>query len=151
MIIEKRIEELGIIIPEVSPPKAMYVPAKRVGNLLFVSGHLPIREDGVLMTGKLGKDHDIEHGKMAARHCAINMLATLKAELGDLDLIKGFVKLQSFVSCDSGFDQQHMVTNAASELIFEIFGEVGRHARTAVGTNQLPLGATVEIEAIIEI
>ncbi|MCL2228016.1 MAG: RidA family protein [Oscillospiraceae bacterium] len=151
MKIEKKLEELGIKIPEVSPPKAKYVPVRRVGNLLFVSGQLPVKEDGTMYTGKVGKEHDIESGQAAARRCAITMLATLKAELGDLDLIKGFVKLQSFVSSEVGFDQQHIVTNAASELFLDVFGEAGKHARTAVGTNQLPMDATVEIEAIIEV
>lgn len=151
MSVEQKLKELGIILPEVSPPKAMYLPLKRVGNLIFVSGHLPINEDGTMYTGKLGKEHNVKSGQEAARRCAISMLATLKAQLGDLDLIKGIIKLQSFVSSEVGFTEQHIVTNAASELFVEVFGEKGMHARTAIGTNQLPLDATVEIEAIIEI
>ena len=151
MIVERKIKELGIELPAVSPPKAMYVPVKRVGNLLFVSGHLPINDDGTMITGKLGQERGVEYGQSAARRCAINLLATLKSELGDLDLVMNIVKLQSFVSSEAGFDQQHIVTNAASELLYEVFGESGRHARTAVGTNQLPLDATVEIEAIVEV
>ncbi|MCL2392020.1 MAG: RidA family protein [Oscillospiraceae bacterium] len=151
MNIEKRLKELDIALPEVSPPRAMYVPVKRVGNLLFVSGHLPVKEDGTIYTGKLGKEHNAEYGQAAARRCIISMLATLKAELGSLDVIKGFVKLQSFVSCEVGFENQPLVTNGASELLVEIFGEIGRHTRTAVGTNQLPFDATIEIDAIIEI
>lgn len=149
--VEKRLEELGINLPEVSAPKAKYVPVRKVGNLLFVSGQLPVKEDGSLYTGKLGREHDVQSGQDAARRCAINLLATLKAELGDLDLVKSIVKLQSFVSCEAGFTEPHIVTNAASELLIEAFGESGWHARTAIGTNQLPLDAAVEIDAIVEV
>ena len=151
MKIEQRLEELGIVLPEVSPPKAMYVPVKQVGNLLYVSGHLPIKEDGTHYQGKLGEALDVQMGQDAARRCAISILATLKQQLGDLDKVKSIVKLQSFVACVPGFDQQHIVTNAASELFVDVFGEAGRHARTAIGTNQLPLDASVEIEAILEL
>jgi len=151
MSVEKKLDELGIKLPEFSPPKAKYVPAKKAGNLLFVSGQLPVKEDGTIFTGKLGRDHDVQSGQAAAYRCAINLLATLKYELGDLDKVKSIVKLQSFVSCETGFSQPHIVTNAASELLIEVFGENGRHARTAIGTNQLPLDATIEIDAIIEI
>ena len=151
MRIEQRIRELGIALPEASKPKAMYIPVKRAGNLLFVSGQLPIKDDGGLLTGKLGQERSLEYGQDAARRCVINMLAALKSELGDLDLVKGVIKLQSFVNSEAGFTQQHIVTNAASELLYEVFGEIGRHARTAIGTNQLPLDATVEIEAIVEV
>jgi len=151
MTIEQRIQELGIKLPVSSPPKAMYVPIKRTGNLLYVSGQLPIKEDGTLYTGKLGTENNIEYGQEAARFCIINMLAALKAELGELDLIRNIVKIQSFVNSEPDFTQQHIVTNAASELLYDVFGETGRHARSAIGTSQLPLGATVEIEAVIEI
>jgi len=151
MKVEQRLKELGIVLPDVSPPKAMYLPLKRAGNLLFVSGHLPVKEDGSIYTGKLGKEHGVEYGQAAARRCMISMLATLKAELGDLDKIKNIVKLLSLVACEDGFDQPHVVTNAASELLFDVFGDAGRHARSALGTNQLPMNATVEIEAIIEV
>jgi len=151
MKIEARLLEMGITLPEAAAPKAMYVPCKRVGNMLYLSGQLPIDKDGTLLTGRLGRERNTEHGRKAARLCAINLVAAIKAELGDLDLVRNIVKLQSFVSSDETFTEQHIVTNAASELLFEIFGEIGRHARSAVGTNQLPLNASVEIEAIVEI
>jgi len=151
MKVEQKLKELGINLPAFSPPKAKYVPARKVGNLLFVSGQLPVKEDGTIYTGKLGKDHDIESGQAAAQRCAINLLATLKYELGNLDRVRSIVKLQSFVSCEAGFSEPHIVTNAASELLIEVFGENGWHARTAIGTNQLPLDAAVEIDAIVEI
>ena len=151
MKVEERLKELGIELPEVSPPKAMYVPERRVGNLVYVSGQLPVKEDGTFYQGKLGREHDVKTGQAAARRCAIGIIAALKAELGDLDLVKGIIKLQSFVNCEPDFNQQHIVTNGASELLFEVFGEIGKHARTAIGTNQLPLDATIEIEAIVEV
>lgn len=151
MKVEKRLNELGIKIPEASPPGAMYVPVKQVGNILFVSGQVPIRDGRVKYTGKLKSDDDLEHGKAAARLCVINMLAALKDYLKDLDRVKNIVKLQAFVSSDKGFDKQHLVANAASQMLYDIFGEAGRHARTAVGTNQLPMDVTVEIESIVEI
>lgn len=152
MKIEKRIEELGITLPESSEPKAMYIPVKQVGNLLFVSGQLPSKLDGSLLyTGKLGQDLTLEQGQECARACIINMLAAVKYYLKDLDKIKNVVKLQAFVASKTGFDQQHLVTNGASELLFDIFGDIGKHARTAVGINQLPMNAPVEIEAIFEI
>jgi len=151
MIAEEKIKELGIKLPESAPPRAMYVPVKRVGNLLFVSGQLPMREDGTILKGKLGQERDIEFGQEAARLCAVSILAALKAELGDLDLVKNIVKLQVFVNCETGFDFPHLVANGASELLYEVFGEPGRHARSAIGTNQLPLNTTVEVEAIVEV
>jgi len=151
MQVEQRIRELGITLPEKATPKAMYVPVKRVGNMLYLSGQLPIDNEGAMCTGRLGAERDVAYGCGAARLCAINILAVLKNELGDLDLVKNIVKLLAFVSSDEGFTQQHIVANAASELLFEVFGENGRHARSAVGTSQLPLNASVEIEAIVEI
>jgi len=148
---EEKIRGLGINLPESAPPRAMYVPVKRVGNLLYVSGQLPMREDGTILTGKLGKEHTIEYGQEAARLCAVRVLAALKAELGDLDLIKNVVKLQVFVNSEVDFVMQHLVANGASELLYEVFGEAGRHARSAIGTYQLPLDTTVEVEAIVEV
>ena len=150
MNIENRIKELGLDIPDMPAPAAMYVPVAQTGNLLFVSGQLP-KKDGVLMTGKLGADHALEEGQEAARYCAINIIAALKGYLGDLDKVVRIVKLQAFVSSDLGFTDQHLVTNGASQLLFDVFGEAGRHARTAVSVNQLPMDAMVEIEAIVEI
>lgn len=151
MIAEQRIEELGIKLPEQSAPKAMYVPVVRTGNLLFVSGQIPMHEDRLLYVGKVGDQVSQEQAGEAARECIINMLSAIKAEIGDLDKVKRIVKVQAFVNSVVGFTNQHIVVNAASELLFQVFGENGRHARTAVGTNQLPMDAPVEIEAIVEV
>ncbi len=151
MLIEKKLEDLGIKLPKAAAPAAMYIPVKQINNLLFVSGQVPMVNGKVEYTGKIGSEHSIEYGQEAAKICTINMIAALKEYLGDLDKIKNIVKLQGFVSSEVGFDKQHIVINSASQLIFDVFGEKGRHARTAIGTNQLPLDATVEIEAIIEI
>lgn len=151
MKVEKRIEELGIKLPESPAPRAMYVPVKQLGNALFVSGQLPLVDGKLVYTGKVGEERTLEEAQKAAHICAVNILAAVKAYLGDLDKVKNVVKLQAFVSSKTGFEQQHIVVNAASQLLFDVFGEAGRHARTAVGINQLPLDATVEVEAIFEI
>ena len=151
MLIEKRIEELGIKLPAASPPRAMYIPVKRLGNALFVSGQVPMKDGKPVYTGKVGSERSIEYACEAAKLCIMNMLAAIKGYLGDLDRVINIVKLQAFINSETGFNKQHIVANAASELLFEIFGEAGRHARTAVGTSQLPLDFTVEIEAVIEI
>jgi enamine deaminase RidA (YjgF/YER057c/UK114 family) len=152
MNIENKIKQLGIELPASSEPKAMYIPVKQAGNLLFVSGQLPTTKDGQLLyTGKLGKDLTLEQGQECARLCIINMLAAVKYQLKDLDRVKNVVKLQAFVASETGFDKQHLVTNGASELLFDVFEEAGKHARTAVAVNQLPLDSPVEIEAIFEV
>lgn len=151
MIIEKKLEEAGIGLPAMSAPKAMYVPVVQTGDLLFVSGQIPMLDDKLLYTGKVGDTRTLEEAQEAARICVINGLAALKAYLGDLDRIQRFVKVQAFVASKTGFDQQHIVVNAASQLLYDIFGETGRHARTAVALNQLPMDATIEIEFIVEI
>lgn len=149
MIAEQKLKELGIELPKLSEPKAMYIPVREAGNLLFVSGQIPMIGDELLYTGKVGKERTLEDGQAAAKICAVNILAALKAQIGDLDKIKNIVKLQAFVSSETGFDQQHIVINAASELLYDVLGDAGRHARTAIAVNQLPLDATVEIEAIV--
>lgn len=148
---EKRLEELGITLPAMSAPKAMYVPVVQSGKLCFVSGQIPMLDDQLLYTGKVGETRTLEDAQEAARICVINALAALRAHLGDLDRISRFIKVQAFVASRTGFDRQHIVVNAASQLLFDVFGEAGRHARTAVALNQLPLDATVEIEFIVEI
>ena len=150
MKIEARIKELGIELPGMSAPKAMYVPVVQTGNLCFVSGQLPMIGNQ-LCTGKVGETRTLEEAQEAARTCIINGMAALRAHLGDLDRVKRIVKLQAFVASKTGFDQQHIVVNAASQLLYDVFGEPGRHARTAVGLNQLPLDATIEIEMIVEV
>ncbi|HON27932.1 MAG: RidA family protein [Mesotoga sp.] len=151
MFIEKRIKELGIELPPSSPPGAMYVPVKRLGRALFVSDQVPMKDGRPIYTGKVGSERSIEYAQEAARLCVINMLAAVREYLGDLDRVANIVKLQTFVNSETGFTNQHIVANAASQLLHDIFGESGRHARTAIGTNQLPMDFTVEIEAIIEI
>lgn len=151
MKVEERIKALGLSLPVSSPPGALYVPVKAIGNVLFVSGQVPMKEGKPIYTGKVGKERSIEYAKEAARMCIMNLLAAIKDKYKDLDVIKDVVKIQAFVNSEIGFDQQHIVVNAASQLLYDILGEAGRHARTAVGTNQLPMDVTVEIEAIIEL
>lgn len=151
MIVEKRLEEMDIRLPELSAPKALYVPVVQTGKLCFVSGQIPMLDGQLLYAGKVGAERTPEEGQEAARICAVNLLAALRAHLGDLDRIRRVVKLQAFVNSQTGFMQQHIVVNAASQLLYDALGEKGHHARTAVGTNQLPMDATVEIEAIVEV
>lgn len=151
MIVEKRLEEMDIRLPELSAPKALYVPVVQTGKLCFVSGQIPMLDGQLLYAGKVGAERTLEEGQEAARICAVNLLAALRAHLGDLDRIHRVVKLQAFVNSQTGFMQQHIVVNAASQLLYDALGEKGHHARTAVGTNQLPMDATVEIEAIVEV
>lgn len=151
MIVEKRLEEMDIRLPELSAPKALYVPVVQTGKLCFVSGQIPMLDGQLLYAGKVGAERTLEEGQEAARICAVNLLAALRAHLGDLDRIHCVVKLQAFVNSQTGFMQQHIVVNAASQLLYDALGEKGHHARTAVGTNQLPMDATVEIEAIVEV
>lgn len=148
---EKKIEEMGIELPAMSKPGAMYVPVKQVGDLIFVSGQVPFVEGVMQFPGHVGEEVTEEEACQAARICIVNMIAALRHYLGDLDEVKDFVKVQAFVNSKTGFNRQHIVVNAASQLLFDIFGECGRHARTAVGTNQLPMDAPVEIEAIVRV
>ena len=152
--IDARLAELGIDLPEPVAPLAAYVPFVQSGNLIFVSGQLPMGA-GDLPTGHLtASDHDgpaVTDAKSAARQCALNLLAHVKAAAGDLDKVTRVVKLTGFVNCDGTFTQHPQVINGASELMGEIFGDVGQHARAAVGSSSLPLGAVVEVEGIFEI
>lgn len=148
---EKKIEALGISLPEMSPPKAMYIPVRQLGNALFVSGQVPFEDGALRYSGKVGGERTLEEGQEAAKLCIVNLLAAVKAYLGDLDKVKNVVKVQAFVSSTIDFTQQHLVVNAASQLLFDVFGECGRHARTAVAVPVLPMDATVEIEAILEV
>lgn len=151
MNVEKKIEALGISLPEMSPPKAMYIPVRSLGNALFVSGQVPFENGELRYSGKVGGERTLEEGEEAARLCIVNLLAAVKAYLGDLDKVKNVVKVQAFVNSTPDFTQQHIVVNAASQLLFDVFGECGRHARTAVAVPVLPMDATVEIEAILEV
>jgi len=147
---EARVRELGIQIPTLPPPVAIYVPAVRTGDLVFASGQTPT-VDGVLQVqGKLGGEVSIEQGQQAARLAALNCVAEVRGLLGSLDRVARIVRLTGFVASATGFAQQPAVVNGASQLIEEIFGEAGRHARSAIGVAELPGGAPVEIELIVE-
>jgi len=150
--IEQRIAELGITLPQPAAPVAAYVPAVEVNGLLHISGQLPFREDGSLITGTLGTDYDVEHGRQAAERCGIMLVAQIKAALGgDLSRVERVVKLGAFVASAHDFIDQPKVANGASELMVAVFGEAGRHARSAVGVPALPLGAAVEVDAIVAV
>ena len=151
MSAEKRLAELGIELPGSSPAKAMYIPVKRLGDALYISGQIPMVDGAMLHPGHVGAELTLEQGQEAARACIINMLSAVRAELGTLDEVKNVVKLVALVSSAPDFTEQHLVANAASELLYEVFGEAGRHARSAFGVAALPLGAPVEIEAVFEL
>jgi enamine deaminase RidA (YjgF/YER057c/UK114 family) len=148
---EERLKEKGILLTTPSAPVANYVNVIRVGNLLFLSGKGPGKPDGSYVTGKVGKDLTIEQGYDAARLAAISHLSVLKAELGDLNKVKRIVKVLGMVNCTDDFKDQPKVINGYSDLMVEIFGEKGKHARSAVGMNSLPLGIAVEVEVIVEV
>lgn len=148
---EERLKEKGIVLSTPSAPVANYVNAVRVGNLLFLSGKGPAKPDGSYVIGKVGKDLTIEQGYKAARLAAISHLSVLKAELGDLSKVKRIVKVLGMVNCTDDFKDQPKVINGYSDLMVEIFGEKGKHARSAVGMGSLPLGIAVEVEVVVEI
>ena len=151
MRIEAKLKEMGVELPQAATPMANYVPAVRTANLVFLSGHGPIKEDSSLITGKLGSDLTTEQGYAAARRVAIGLLGSLKAEIGDLDKVKRIVKLLGLVNCTPDFAEQPNVINGASDFFVEIFGEKGKHARSAVGSNALPFNIAVEVEMIVEV
>jgi enamine deaminase RidA (YjgF/YER057c/UK114 family) len=150
MSIQRRLAELGIELPPAAAPVAAYVPVVVAGELAHVSGQLPF-VGGSLVTGRLGEDVSLEQGTAAARACGLMILAQLQSALGSLDRVERIVKLGAFVNSAAGFTDQPKVANGASELMAEVFGEAGRHARSAVGVPVLPLGAAVEIDAIVAI
>lgn len=150
MSIDTRLAELGLNLPTPAAPVASYVPAVEIGGLLHVSGQLPF-EDGALMTGRLGEDRDIDFGARAAHQCGLMLLAQIKAALGSLDRVERIVKLGAFVSSASSFTGQPKVANGASDLMVAVFGEAGKHARSAVGVPVLPLNAAVEVDAIVAV
>jgi enamine deaminase RidA (YjgF/YER057c/UK114 family) len=150
MSIYAKLAELGITLPPIAIPAAAYVPFVQTGNLVFLSGHIA-KKDGKPWVGQLGKNIATEEGKAAARAIAIDLLGTLHAAVGDLNRVKRIVKLMSLVNSTADFTEQHLVTNGASELIGQVFGDKGAHARSAFGVAQIPLGACVEIELIAEV
>ena len=150
MNVNDRLKELGIELPPVAAPAAAYVPFVRTGNLVFLSGHIS-RKAGRVWTGRLGDDLDTQSGQEAARLVAIDLLGTLQAAVGDLNKVERIVKVMSLVNSASSYTEQHLVTNGCSELIAQVFGDKGAHARSAFGVAQLPLGACVEIELIAQV
>ena len=150
--IDQHLAAQGIALPVAAAPVAAYVPTVLVGNLLHISGQLPFTADGALMTGKIGAEHDLAWGVAAAERCALMLVAQIKAALdGDLDRVERIVKLGAFVSSTADFTDQPKVANGASEMMVRIFGDAGRHARSAVSVPVLPLDASVEIDAIVAI
>ncbi len=148
---ETKLKEKGIVLTPPGKPIANYVNAVRVGNLLFLAGKGPSKADGTYITGKLGKDLSLEQGYEAARLTAINHLAVLKTELGSLNKVKRIVKVLGMVNCTDDFKDQPKVINGYSDLMVEIFGDKGKHARSAVGMCSLPIGMAVEVEVVVEI
>jgi enamine deaminase RidA (YjgF/YER057c/UK114 family) len=149
--IADRLKELNITIPPTRAPAANYVPTVRTGSLVFVSGHGPYRADGTLIAGKLGFDLTVGEGREAAEITMLACLASLQAEIGSLDRVKRFVKVLGMVNCTDDFEQHPQVINGGSDLLVSIFGEKGRHARSAVGMQSLPFGIAVEIEMVVEV
>jgi enamine deaminase RidA (YjgF/YER057c/UK114 family) len=148
---DARLNELGIELPPVSPPVANFIRARRVDNLLYLSGHGPIHPDGRRDQGKAGANLSVDQAKASARLTGLNLLATLRAELGSLDRIGKVIKVLGMVNSGPGFDRQPEVMDGFSDLMVEVFGEAGRHARSAVGMAELPFGIPVEIEMIVEL
>ncbi len=148
---EQKLNELGLTLPQPSKPVANYLPAVRIGNLLFVSGHGPYNDGITKISGKVGRELNTEEGYQTARNVALNCLASIKATIGDLDKVKRFVKLLGMVNCTNDFKDQPKVINGCSDLLVAIFGDAGKHARSAVGMQALPNQIPVEIEMILEI
>lgn len=150
-VVEERLAALGLQVPEVAKPVAVYVPAVRSGNHIFTSGQLPMKSGELMLTGKVGGEVTEEEAYACARQCGLNAIAAVKAEIGDLDLVKRIVKVVVFVSSTPDFTGQPKVANGVSELLGEAFGEAGIHARSAVGVPVLPLDSPVEVEIMVEV
>ena len=149
--VESRILQLGLTLPPTPKPLASYIPAKKTGNLVFTAGQLPMVNGDLILKGLLGKDVEIEAAKNAAKICTLNALAAIKGVIEDLDRIKQVVRVVGYVASVPTFTEQPAIVNGASELLLEIFGEKGKHARSAVGMAVLPLNASVEIELTVEV
>ena len=148
---EEKLKQMGVTIPEVVKPLAAYIPATQIGNLVMTSGQVPISNGTVMYSGKIGKDLTLEEGMKAAKLCALNCLSAIRSVIGSLNKIKRVVKLTVFVSSADGFTAQPKVANGASEFIGEVFGDAGKHVRSAVGVSELPLNSAVEIEMVVEV
>jgi enamine deaminase RidA (YjgF/YER057c/UK114 family) len=151
MSFEAKLAELGIMLPQAPKPVATYIPAVRAGELLFLSGTGPFKDGAIVYAGKLGKDLTVEQGYAAARLTLLNALAMVRQELGTLDRVTRVVRLTGHVASAEGFTQQPAVLNGASDLLVQIFGEVGRHARLALGAAELPLNMAIELELILQV
>jgi enamine deaminase RidA (YjgF/YER057c/UK114 family) len=149
--IETRLDALGITLPQANAPVANYLPYVRSGNLVNISGQITMENGELKFIGKLGKDYGVEDGQKAARLCALNLVAQLRAAIGDLDKVTRVVKLNAFVNSAPDFTDQPKVVNGASDTMVEIFGDAGKHARSAVGVASLPLGVAVEIDGVFEV
>ena len=151
-LFDKNIKNLGLNIPNLPKALANYVPYKIIGKTIYISGQAPVQNGELIYKGKVGSDISIEEGIEAAKLCVINIIAALKTGLeGDWDKLDSFVKLTGFVNCQDNFTDQPKIINGASDMLVEIFGDQGRHARVAVGSNALPLGIAVEIDAIVQL
>ncbi len=148
---EERLAELGLAVPEVAAPVAAYIPAVRSGNHVFTSGQLPMQSGQLMATGKVGGEVSQKEAVACARQCGLNALAAVRAELGDLSAVKRIVKVVAYVASTPDFTGQPLVANGVSELLGEVFGDAGRHARSAVGVPVLPLDAPVEVELVVEV
>ncbi|MGH3496101.1 MAG: RidA family protein [Nocardioidaceae bacterium] len=148
---EERLAELGLTIPDVVPPVASYVPAVRTGSYVYTSGQLPMRDGKLMATGKVGADVSVEDATDCARQGALNALAAVRAQVGDLSAVARIVKVVVFVASSTDFTAQPSVANGASELLGEVFGDAGRHARSAVGVPVLPLDSPVEVDLVVEV
>ncbi len=151
MDIYKRLRELSIALPKAPDAMGLYVPVRQAGDLLFSSGQGPIENGKAVFSGKVGADRTLEEGQAAARLCVLNVLAQAEKHLGDLNRVKSVVKVLGFVASAAGFNDQPKVINGASQVLIDIFGDDGRHARSAVGVNELPGNITVEVEAILQV
>lgn len=148
---ELNLAKLNLALPEPAKPVAAYIPTRQVGNLLYVSGQIPVRAGTVIATGSVPAQVSLELARECAVQCTLNALAAAKAALGSLARVKSVVRIGCFVACDAGFGDQPKIANAASELLVEVFGDAGKHARAAVGSSALPLNVPVEIEYLFEI
>jgi enamine deaminase RidA (YjgF/YER057c/UK114 family) len=148
---EEKLAALGLSVPEVATPVASYVPALRSGSYVYTSGQLPMRDGQLMLTGKVGGEVSQEEAVECAQQCALNALAAVRAEVGELSAVKRIVKVVAFVASTPDFTGQPLVANGVSELLGEVFGEAGRHARSAVGVNVLPLDSPVEVELVVEV
>lgn len=150
-MIEEKIKELGFEIPQLPKPLAAYIPALHIGDMVYTSGQVPIQNGELKYAGKIGEDLTVEQGQKAAEICALNGLSAIKSVINDLDKIDRIIKVTVFVNSADGFTDQPIVANGASELLGNIFGDAGRHVRSAVGVNELPIDSAVEIEMIVKV